>query len=218
MQYVDALPVGGVRVLDPPRWAQVLISSRTTHGEIPLALAGERNGRRVVCLAFDLDAGALTDADNLTLLVVFLNALRWLQPPDPAAPKLLPVGAPFFVPDGVGVDGLRLSVPGADARPFDDDTFGLDRAGVYRVEGDAYRALLYANLFDEAESDIGRADVEEADDTVPAVSPLETRTGTRTVERAVPVEFGHWLYWLAAALLAGEWLYALLREQRGQPA
>ena len=218
VQYVDALPVGGVRVLDPPRWAQVLISSRTTHGEIPLALAGERNGRRVVCLAFDLDAGTLTDADNLTLLVVFLNALRWLQPPDPAAPRLLPVGAPFFVPDGVGVDGLRLSVPGADARPLDDDTFGLDRAGVYRVEGDAYRALLYANLFDEAESDIGRADVEEADDTASAASTTDTRVGTRTVERVVPVEFGHWLYWLAAALLAGEWLYALVREQRGQPA
>ena len=218
VQYVDALPVGGVRVLDPPRWAQVLISSRTTHGEIPLALAGERNGRRVVCLAFDLDAGALTDADNLTLLVLFLNALRWLQPPDPAAPRLLPVGTPFFVPDGVGVDGLRLSVPGADARPLDDDTFGLDRAGVYRVTGDAYQALLYANLFDEAESDIGRADVEEGDDTAPAVSTTDTRIGTRTVERAVPVEFGRWLYWLAAALLAGEWLYALVRERRGQPA
>ena len=218
VQYVDALPVGGVRVLDLPRWAQVLISSRTTHGEIPLALAGERNGRRVVCLAFDLDAGALTDADNLTLLVLFLNALRWLQPPDPAAPRLLPVGAPFFVPDGVGVDGLRLSVPGADARPLDDDTFGLDRAGVYQVEGDAYRALLYANLFDEAESDIGRADVGEADDTAPAVSTTDTRIGTRTVERAVPVEFGRWLYWLAAALLAGEWLYALVRERWGQPA
>ena len=218
VQYVDALPVGGVRVLDPPRWAQVLISSRTTHGEIPLALAGERNGRRVVCLAFDLDAGALTDADNLTLLVLFLNALRWLQPPDPAAPRLLPVGTPFFVPDGVGVDGLRLSVPGADARPLDDDTFGLDRAGVYRVEGDAYQALLYANLFDEAESDIGRADVEEADDTAPAVSTTDTRIGTRTVERAVPVEFGRWLYWLAAALLAGEWLYALVRERWGQPS
>ena len=216
VQYVDALPVGGVRVLDPPRWAQVLISSRTTHGEIPLALAGEHAGRRVVCLAFDLDAGALTDADNLTLLVLFLNALRWLQPPDPAAPKLLPVGAPFFVPDGV--DGLRLSVPGADARPLDDDTFGLDRAGVYRIAGDAYRALLYANLFDEAESDIGRADVEEGDDPVTAVSATDPRIGTRTVERAVPVEFGRWLYWLAAALLAGEWLYALVRERRGHPA
>lgn len=214
VQYVDALPVGGVRVLDPPGWAQVLVSSRTTHGEIPLALAGEHDGRRVVCLAFDLDAGALTDADNLTLLVVFLNALRWLQPPDPAAPTLLPVGAPFFVPDGV--DGLRLSVPGADARPLDDDTFGLDRAGVYRVTGDAYRALLYANLFDEAESDIGRADVDEADDA--AASATDARVGTRTVERAVPVEFGRWLYWLAAALLAGEWLYALIRERRGHPA
>ena len=185
-----------------------------THGEIPLALAGEHDGRRVVCLAFDLDAGALTDADNLTLLVVFLNALRWLQPPDPAAPELLPVGAPFFVPDGV--DGLRLSVPGADARPLDDDTFGLDRTGVYQVTGNAYRALLYANLFDEAESDIGRADVEEADDA--AASATDPRVGTRTVERAVPVEFGRWLYWLAAALLAGEWLYALVRERRGHPA
>ena len=220
VQYVDALPVGGVRVLAPPRWTQVLVSSRTTHGEIPLALAGERNGRRVVCLAFDLDAGALTDADNLTLLVLFLNALRWLQPPDPAAPRLLPVGAPFFVPDGVGADGLRLSVPGAAARPLDDDTFGLDRAGVYRVESDAYRVLLYANLFDEAESDIGRPDAHDGDAAARTSTgpPPETQTGTRRVERAVPAEFGRWLYWLAAALLAGEWLYALVRERRGQSA
>lgn len=216
LQYVEALPVEQARILGLPGWAEQVISSRTADGEIPLALTGEKDGHRVVCLAFDLDAGELTDSDNLTLLVLFLNALRWLRPPDPLAPQLLPVGETFFLPDDVELNGVRLSAPGVEAQALDDDTFGLDRTGVYRVEGESYNALVYANLFDEAESDIGRAD--DANEHTGAareatLTPPGFQIAPQTVQRRVPVEFGHSLYWLAALLLLGEWLYGVYRSR-----
>ena len=67
---------------------------------------------------------------------------------------------------------------------------------------------MYANLFDETESDIGREAT--AGELPVAVEPA--RSTSREVQRDVPVEFGHSLYWLAALILLGEWLYALRRS------
>ena len=164
LQYVEALPFKQARILALPPWAQVLISSRTQHGEIPLALTGEKDGHRVVCLAFDLGAGNLTDSDNLTLLVLFLNALRWLRPPNPLNPHLLPVGDMFFLPADAPLDRARLSTPQAEAQALATDTVSLDQVGIYRIEAETYQAVLYANLFDEAESDIGRQAAEDSAD------------------------------------------------------
>lgn len=211
LQYVEALPFKQARILALPSWAQVLISSKTSHGEIPLALTGERDGRRLVCLAFDLDAGNLTDSDNLTLLVLFLNALRWLRPPNPLDPQLLPAGDVFFLPADAPLDGALLSAPQTEAQVLETDTVSLDRVGIYRVETASYRAELYANLFDEAESDIGRQTGDNTDTGQPAVSS-GVRTLPEAVQREIPVEFGQNLYWLAALLLFAEWLYALWRS------
>ena len=209
LQYVEALPFKQARILALPSWAQVLISSKTSHGEIPLALTGERDGRRLVCLAFDLEAGNLTDSDNLTLLVLFLNALRWLRPPNPFDPQLLPVGEVFFLPTDVPLDGALLSAPQTEAQVLETDTVSLDRVGVYRVETASYRTELYANLFDEAESDIGR---QTGDDTGAGRGAPGVRTSPEAVQREIPVEFGQSLYWLAALLLFAEWLYAFWRS------
>lgn len=211
LQYVEALPFKQARILALPSWAQVLISSKTSHGEIPLALTGERDGRRLVCLAFDLDAGNLTDSDNLTLLVLFLNALRWLRPPNPLDPQMLPAGDVFFLPTDAPLDGALLSAPQTEAQVLETDTVSLDRVGIYRVETASYRAELYANLFDEAESDIGRQTGDDTGTVQPAVSP-GVRTSPEAVQREIPVEFGQNLYWLAALLLFAEWLYALWRS------
>ncbi|MCY4389572.1 MAG: BatA and WFA domain-containing protein [Desulfurellaceae bacterium] len=211
LQYVEALPFKQARILALPSWAQVLISSKTSHGEIPLALTGERDGRRLVCLAFDLDAGNLTDSDNLTLLVLFLNALRWLRPPNPLDPQLLPAGDVFFLPTDAPLDGALLSAPQTEAQALETDTVSLDRVGIYRVETASYRAELYANLFDEAESNIGRQTGDDTGTVQPAVSP-GVRTSPESVQREIPVEFGQNLYWLAALLLFAEWLYALWRS------
>ena len=212
LHYVEALPFKQARILALPSWAQVLISSKTRQGEIPLALTGERDGRRIVCLAFDLGAGNLTDSDNLTLLVLLLNALRWLRPPNPLDPQLLPVGEVFFLPTDTPLDGARLSAPQTDTRVLETDTVPLDRVGIYRVETASYRAELYANLFDEAESDIGRQAGGDVGTGQPSGSP-GVRTSPAAVQREIPVEFGQSLYWLAGLLLFAEWLYALGRSR-----
>ncbi len=209
LRYVEALPLKKARVLALPSWAQVLISSRTQAGEVPLALTGEKDGHRVVCLAFDLGKGNLTNSDNLTLLLLFLNTLRWLLPPDPEAPLVIAAGETFFLPAEAANDSPRFSPPSGEAMPVESGAVEVEQVGEYHIAGSRYHATLYANLFDDDESDIGRRDEDVA---IPP--PLvETRPPQELVQ-TVPEEFGRWLYFGAAALLLLEWLYALRRYRR----
>jgi hypothetical protein len=209
LQYVEALPLKKARLLALPSWAQVLISSRTKSGEVPLALTGEKDSHRVVCLAFDLGKGNLTNSDNLTLLLLFLNTLRWLLPHDLTTPILVPSGEAFFLPPGTTPDSLRLFPPRGGERSVDTSSVEIDQVGEYRLSGSRYQAVLYANLFDEAESDIGRPE----DDTAPASARSESQA-PQELSHTVPAEFGYWLYYGAALLLLLEWLYALWRYHR----
>jgi hypothetical protein len=209
LRYVEALPLKKARVLALPSWTQVLISSRTRTGEVPLALTGEKDGHRVVCLAFDLGKGNLTNSDNLTLLLLFLNTLRWLLPHDPTAPLLVTAGETFFLPSDAAQDSPRFIPPGGQETAIDNGMVEIEHVGEYQLLGSHYRATLYANLFDEDESDIGRT---EDKDTVPA---LKTEThAPRELVQIQPEEFGRSLYYAAAALLLLEWLYALWRYRR----
>jgi hypothetical protein len=209
LHYVEALPLKKARVLALPSWAQVLISSRTRGGEVPLALTGEKDGHRVVCLAFDLGKGNLTNSDNLTLLLLFLNTLRWLLPHDPSVPLLVPSGETFFLPSGVTPDSLHLTTPHGQEMAVDTSSVEIDQTGEYRLVGSHYRTTLYANLFDENESDIGRR---EEDGEVLQVT-TEVRP-PQELSRTFPQEFGRSLYSGAALLLFLEWLYALWRYRR----
>jgi len=211
LHYVEALPLKKARVLALPSWAQVLISSRTGSSEVPLALTGEKDGHRVVCLAFDLGKGNLTNSDNLTLLLLFLNTLRWLLPHDPAAPLLVSSGETFFLPEGVAPDSLRLTTPQGQERMVETDAVAIDQVGEYRLVGSRYHATLYANLFDDAESDIGRR--EDAEASAVQVQVGETHL-PQELSHIVPEEFGRSLYYGAALLLFLEWLYALWRYRR----
>ena len=215
LQYVDALPLKKARVLALPSWAQVLISSRTASGEVPLALTGEKDGYRVVCLAFDLGRGNLTDSDNLSLLLLFLNAVRWLLPPDPSVPALTTPGETFFVPASIALGTLELTLPSGETRAVEATAVEIPHVGAYRLQNGDYQAMWYANLFDEIESDIGRR--AQADQSSEAVSVvLETSQAAQEVSRTVPIEFGQLLYYGAAALLFLEWLYALWRYTRAR--
>jgi hypothetical protein len=187
-----------------------LISSRTKNGEVPLALTGEKDGHRVVCLAFDLEKGTLTDSDNLTLLLLFLNTIRWLLPHDPSAPLQMETGEAFFVPPGATPDSLRLTPPEGTPQLVETSAIEIDHVGEYRLNGSRYRAVLYANFFDEVESNIGRTegDIPVAARQKAAIPPVQE------LHHTIPVEFGRLLYYGAAVLLLVEWLYALWRYHR----
>ena len=210
LHYVDALPLKKARVLALPSWAQVLISSRTKNSEVPLAFTGEKDGHRVACLAFDLGKGNLTNSDNMTLLLLFLNTMRWLFPADPTTPTLVPTGEAFFLPPGAGPDSLRLLPPQGEEQKIDTDVIEVDHVGEYRLSGSRYRTTLYANLFDEHESDIGRRD----DDSQPVAVKHVDAQAPQELTKMVPMEFGRILYYGAASLLLLEWLYALWRYYR----
>jgi hypothetical protein len=214
LRYVEALPLKKARVLALPPWAQVLISSRTKTSEVPLALTGEKDGHRVVCLAFDLNKGNLTNSDNLTLLLLFLNTLRWLLPPDPEIPQLVSTGEAFFLPPGTAPDSLRLLPPRGEEQVLETDTVEVDQIGEYRLGGSRYHAILYANLFDEAESDIARRE-EGATKEQPTIEPP---AAPQELTRSVPHEFGRSLYYGAAVILILEWLYAMWRYSRMRAA
>ena len=209
LQYVEALPLKRARVLALPSWAQVLISSRTRNGEVPIAFTGEKDGHRVVCLAFDLGKGNLTNSDNLTLLLLFLNTLRWLLPHDPLAPLLVSSGETFFLPAGVTPDSLGLTIPGGVEKMVDTGSVDIDQVGEYRLAGSRYHATLYANLFDDSESDIGRRE-----DGMASPAPVGETHPPQELSHTIPEEFGRSLYYGAALLLLLEWLYALWRYRR----
>ena len=200
LRYVEALPLDRARLLELPAWAHTLIASRAEGREFPLAFAGETGGRRVVCFGFDLGGRSLVKTENLSLLLVMLNALRWLTPPDGVSPvqvdvgetyrEILPAPAPISV---VAADGRTETWPAKGQLSVE-----LARAGEYRVTAGELTRTLYANVFDADESDIGRS----------AFVAEEVFEGGRS-DRAAAVVRASFLHELARALLLAGFLLAL---------
>jgi hypothetical protein len=190
-----------VRLLTVPDWMDVLL--RTRHGslEAPLAFAGERHGRRVVGTAFNLASERLLSSDNVPLLLFFLSTLQWLSPPtdDVSVVKTGEVEVLENLPrqDRRIVDPrLRASVlaPGEPVR------IETQIAGEYRVRVDGTERRVLANLFDPAESDIGRAR------KLPFSEPPLRAPRSTLAKDETPLTL--WLCLLAAILFAGEWWVA----------
>jgi hypothetical protein len=202
LQPLTALPLRRTRIVNAPSWMETLLSSRSPQREFPLALAGERNGRRFACITFDVAAERLLAPDNVDLLLLFMSLLSWLSPEGhptlvvgtgevTRVDTLFPRGASLQVQDPRG-SKLELS---PDA-PFLEPMF----VGEYRVTSNGNRASVFANFFDPRESDIGRATA----DAVPA--PAESATPGPPQARRGLRDFAVWLYALAAFLLLAEWM------------
>jgi hypothetical protein len=201
LRYVEALPLDRARLLELPAWAHTLIGSRAEGREFPLAFAGETAGRRVVCFGFDLGGRSLVKSENLSLLLVMLNALRWLTPPDGNSPLQMDVGDTYReilpAPSPVSVttpDGRLDTLPAKGRLSIE-----LTRAGEYRVATGELTRTLYANVFDADESDIGRASFVAEEDV-----RGEASAGAATVVKAA------FLHELARALLLGGLLLVLV--------
>jgi hypothetical protein len=201
LQPLAALPLQRARMMAAPPWSQVLLWSRTIDREFPLAFAGERDGHRVACIAFDLEAERLLSSDNLNFFLFFMNLLDWLTPQ----------GDPVHVVRTGEVQALDALPPGPlDARdprgitstlPATQRTLQPLFAGEYRIGVDGTSRRLLANFFDPTESDIGRASRE---------APIfhEAARLVRDTPEAPHNEYGAWLYYAAAALLLLEWIVA----------
>lgn len=192
---LEALEVGRASELTSPPWATPVVLAASRRRAFPLLVAGERDGRRIACLGAEL-AAPLASSDHLPLLVLTLSTLRWLAEPYAGTAITVATGSPVVVGAGPtqpidGPDGGRgLRVIG------DPPVLLAERAGVYRMGPSGGERLVFANLFDDRESDIGRQNAGEwratHEDATPALLAKH--------------EIGWWFYVAAVALLALEWL------------
>lgn len=209
---LTALPIQRARVILPAEWQEPLLLSRTREREFPLAFAGELHGHRLACIAFDLEGERLLSSDNVNFLLFFLNLVSWLAPP---SSDVTMVTTGTVLP----LAGLPpVAVTATDPRGREHDlgdgrhaTLEVLSAGEYRIHADGVTRAVYANFFDPAESDIGRARAE-----LPSVrreKPSPGRAAAGAPRQGA--EFGWWLFAIAAALLVIEWGVAMGGWARG---
>jgi Ca-activated chloride channel homolog len=129
---LSSVHVNRSRHMDPPGWADVVLTSPET----PLLLVGEQTGRRVAVLGFDIHQSDLPLQPGFPVLAQHL--LDWLVPRSSVATPVVQVGESISLaplPEAVGVDvvapdGTRVQVgPPLPPLPFS----GTDQPGVYQV-------------------------------------------------------------------------------------
>ena len=198
------LPFASVQVLAPPPWTDTLVSARAADRDIPLVLAGERDGHRTAVIAFDLATQGLLRADHTDLLLLFLDLVDWLVPAGDDV-HVVPTGSvdviealpdlPRLITDP---RGRQTTLP-AEAVALVD----ADLAGEYRVSADGTEVRVFANLADAEESDIGRPAARPHE-----VAPVAAQAAPPTRRSHATSTIGWGLYAAAATVLVLEWLLA----------
>jgi hypothetical protein len=203
-----ALPLQRARILSPPAWSQALLWSRNLEREFPLAFAGEHQGHRVACIAFNLESERLLSSDTMNLFLFFMKLLGWLASRSDAVTTVRTgeVAAIEGIPDGP----VRLEDPNGKTEMLaaGQRTIQPRFAGVYRISVDGTRRALLANFFDPVESDIGRSGKEPPLPPHAASAVAQQRQAVHTGDRK---EYATWLYYAAAALFLLEWAAARRR-------
>lgn len=202
----------------PGQWARVIVDSDGG----PLLLAGEREGRRIVVLAFDLHLSDLPL--NIAFPLLLSNMIEYLLP---VSSVQLTTGQPIVAPVDSTIEEVRVIQPDGRVASSRDgqvqvqanQTFytETDLPGVYTLEerrgNEVIASRRFAvNLFAPNESQIAP----QRDLTIPQLSGAQS---TVARERDGRQEMWRWLALAALIVLFVEWLYyqrntiALLRER-----
>jgi Ca-activated chloride channel homolog len=189
--------------LAPGTWARTVVDGDGA----PLLLAGERDGRRIVVLAFDLHQSDLPLQVAFPLLIS--NIVGYLAPGSGAETAQLAPGQPLAIPVDSSITNVRVTRPdgevvGVEIKNGQAIYADTEQLGPYVVEqrqGDRLvgRRRYAVNLFAPDESKIGP----KAELSVPQVSGLQQAV---TRERVGRQEFWRWLVALALLVLVVEWL------------
>lgn len=200
LQPLAALPLRRARVLSPPPWSEVLLWSRTADREFPLAFAGEEHGRRMACIAFDLESERLLSNDNLNLFLFFMNVLGWLAP-DGGDARVVRTGSVESF-DDLSRTPVRLRDPHGDVSILPAGRVVVQPlfAGEYQLRSNGTVRTLLANFFEPSESDIGRGSKEP-----PAFPSLPPARRVSAPAEAMRRDYRPWLYWAALILFLIEW-------------
>ncbi len=182
-------------------WAQRLVEADGG----PLILTGERNGRRVAILTFDL-----RDSDlplQIAFPILMANITDWLSPGRAFdAPSGLQPGSPVTIAPGAATTAVIIQKPdgatwtanvGEDALIFTEtDQLGLYQVTLRDKDGDRAAGSFAVNLFSPAESDI------QPTETVQIGQTAVTTTSDGDIGQR---EFWPWLLGLALLILIVEW-------------
>ena len=213
----------------PGSWARVVVDSDGT----PLLVAGEREGRRVVVLGFDLHNSDLPLTVAFPLLLS--NMMGYLAPGSGAEAAQLGPGQPLALQVDSSISEVRVTSPAGVTVSSRDQAVQIqggqaiyadtDALGIYTVEelrgSEVVARHSYAvNLFAPNESQIKS----QRDLAVPQTSGVQSTVSTARDGRQ---EFWRWVALAALIVLVIEWLIyqrngiAYLRERwrnRGKPA
>jgi hypothetical protein len=157
----------------------------------------------MAALTFDLEGEHLLRADNVGLLLLFMETLDWLTEPEEPV-TLTRTGSTRVFGDlppltrHVTGPHLRALVPAGEPVRLEPLHVGL-----YRVSVDGTELRVLANLFDPAESDVGRPP--------PGPSAAPPRISARVGGAGRPATFSPWLYALGILLFVVEWMAAAWR-------
>jgi hypothetical protein len=176
LQGFDGLLTDEMAVLAPRGDLRALALGRGERRELPLVLAGENGGRRIVATAFPLRADTLRRADGLSALLLLIRSLRWLSPAQAAAPIERVTGERLRAssrgaPPITRIEGEQYS---RDLAPTEEIT--LERAGVYRALGAGRETPLLVSYVDPAESSIGRPTIQPPAPRPARKSPADDAT------------------------------------------
>ena len=213
----------------PGSWGRTLIDSDGA----PLLVIGEREGRRIAVLAFDLHNSDLPLQVAFPLLLS--NVMTFLAPGSgadasqllPGQPMALPIDATISEvrvtrPDGTTVSstGKEVQIQGGQAIYAGTDALGVYTVAAYRGGERLAQHRYVVNLFAPNESRIAA----QRDLTIPQTSGVQS---TVSRERDGRQEIWRWVALVALVVLLVEWLVyqrnglAYLRErwrQRGKSA
>ncbi len=204
----------------PGAWARVIVDSEGA----PLLLAGEREGRRIVVLAFDLHESDLPLHVAFPLLLS--NIVNYLAPGSGVEASQIAPGQSLAIQVDETITEVRLTQPDGNIMRSTDGAIQIqnnqavyadtDMLGVYVVEefrGDELVARRrYVVNFPNAESVIAP----QPDLNILQASGLQSAISQERVGRT---EFWRWLAALALIVLIVEWLFyqrnglAYLRER-----
>ncbi len=200
-----------VNILRAPRivpgsWARVVVDSDGG----PLLLAGEREGRRIVVLAFDLHLSDLPL--NIAFPILLANLIEYLLP---VSSLQLTTGQPIVAPVDSSIEEVRIIRPDGQVVSSRDgrvqiqanQTFytDTDLPGIYTLEERRGNAVIAnrrfaVNLFAPNESRIAP----QRDLTIPQLSGAQS---TVARERDGRQEIWRWLALTALIILLIEWLF-----------
>lgn len=216
--------------LSPGTWAHTVIDSDGT----PLLVVGERQGRRIAVLAFDLHQSDLPLHVAFPLLLS--NLVGYLAPGSGAEASQLTPGQPLALQIDPSVTEVRLTRPDGEQRSSkgsvlqeaalhiqnnqlvyaDTDMLGIYTIEVFKGSNLEARHRYVVNLFSAEESTV----TPQENLAVVQTSGLQSAV---TRERAGKQEIWRWLALLALLILVIEWFVyhknglTALREQWHRP-